>query len=191
MRLFGKQKTFYTRDRLQGPRYDIGAHSYGEPELLDFGQDCRLIMGKFCSIAARVTIILGGNHRSDWATTYPFPDLPETWPEARNISGHPADKGDIVIGHDVWLCYGATLLSGARVGDGAVIAAGAVVTGEIPPYAIAAGNPATTRKSRCRPELIPRLLRLAWWDWPEEKIRQNLPLLCSDRLEELLRRHGC
>lgn len=191
MRLFGGGRSFYTRDLFQGPQFEIGAYSYGSPEVLDFGQECRLIMGKFCSIAAKVTIILGGNHRTDWATTYPFPALRETWPEAGSITGHPASKGDIVIGNDVWLCYGATILSGARIGDGAVIAAGAVVDGEIPPYAIAAGNPASSRRSRCPVELVPRMLQLAWWDWPEEKIRANLPLLCSGHLDELLRRHGC
>ena len=141
-----------------------------------------LRIGAFCSLAD-ITIFLGGEHRVDWTTTYPFPEL---WDEAAEIRGHPATKGDVVIGNDVWIASGATILSGTRIGDGAVIGMGAVVSGAIEPYAVAAGNPARTVRKRFDDETIDRLLRVAWWDWPDDEIREALPLLLSPDIEQFL-----
>ncbi len=184
-----KKKQTLTRDRIIGQNYVIGDHTYGEPNLLQFDQTTRLVMGSFCSISDKVTIILGGNHRSDWITTYPFSAFTETWPEAAIIKGHPASKGDIIIGHDVWIGYGATILSGVTIGSGAVIGARAVISRDVVPYAVVAGNPAQEIKKRFDDTTISRLLQLAWWDWPEEKIRINLPFLCSNQIEQLLMNH--
>ena len=190
-----KKKQTQTRDHIIGPNYVIGDHTYGEPNILQFDQTTRLVMGSFCSISDQVTIILGGNHRSDWVTTYPFSAFTETWPEAATIKGHPASKGDIVIGHDVWIGYGArigygaTILSGVTIGSGAVIGARAVISRDVAPYAVMAGNPAQEIKKRFDDTTIVRLLQLAWWDWPEEKIRINLPFLCSNQIEQLLMNH--
>jgi len=184
-----KKKQTLTRDRILGPACSIGDHTYGEPTLLQFDQTTRLVMGRFCSISDQVTIILGGNHRTDWITTYPFPAFTETWPEAATIKGHPASKGDIVIGNDVWIGYGATILSGVTIGSGAVIGTRAVITSDVAPYAIVAGNPAREIKKRFDDTTISQLLQLAWWDWPEEKIRINLPLLCSSQIQQLLMNH--
>jgi len=184
-----KKKQTLTRDRIIGPNYVIGDHTYGEPTVRQFDQTTRLVMGRFCSISDQVTIILGGDHRSDWVTTYPFSAFTETWPEAATIKGHPASKGDIVIGHDVWIGYGATILSGVTIGSGAVIGARAVISRDVAPYAVMAGNPAQEVKKRFDETTIVRLLQLAWWDWPEEKIRTNLPLLCSSQIEQLLMNH--
>ena len=184
-----KKKETLTRDRITGPHYVIGDHTYGEPTIRQFDQTTRLVLGRFCSIAEQVTIILGGNHRSDWVTTYPFSAFTETWPEAAAIKGHPASKGDIIIGHDVWIGYGATILSGVTIGSGAVIGARAVISRDVAPYAVMAGNPAQEIKKRFDDTTIVRLLQLAWWDWPEEKIRINLPFLCSNQIEQLLMNH--
>lgn len=119
-------------------------------------------------------IFLGGEHRHDWVTTYPFSAL---WDQARSIPGHPRSKGDVIIGHDVWIGYGATILSGVNIGNGAVVGAKAVVTKDVPPYAIVAGNPARIVKFRFTPRQINRLLAIAWWDWPEGEIIAALPLL--------------
>ncbi|MCF8055740.1 MAG: CatB-related O-acetyltransferase [Desulfocapsa sp.] len=180
-----KNRSNLTRDHFNSPLLAIGEHTYGEPDILTFDTTTRLTIGRFCSISDKVTIILGGNHRQDWATTYPFPALPEEWPEALAISGHPASSGELVIGNDVWICYGATILSGITIGHGAVIGAESVVSKDVAPYSVVAGNPAKEIKKRFDDAMIAKLLQLAWWNWPEDKIRSNLNLLCSSRLEEL------
>lgn len=181
-----KKKETLTRDHIIGPNYVIGDHTYGEPTILQFDQTTRLVMGRFCSISDQVTLILGGNHRSDWITTYPFPAFKESWPEAAAIQGHPASKGDIIIGHDVWIGYGATILSGVTIGSGAVIGAQAVISCDVAPYAVMAGNPAREIKKRFDDTIIAQLLQLAWWNWPEERIRAKLSLLCSNQTHQLL-----
>jgi acetyltransferase-like isoleucine patch superfamily enzyme len=180
------KKDSLTRDRITGSHCVIGDHTYGEPTILQFDTTTRLLMGKFCSISDQVTIILGGNHRSDWITTYPFPAFHKSWPEAAAIKGHPASNGDIIIGNDVWIGYGATILSGVTIGSGAVIGAQAVISSDVPPYAVMGGNPAREIKKRFDDANIAQLLQLAWWDWPEEKIRAMLPLLCSTQINQLL-----
>jgi acetyltransferase-like isoleucine patch superfamily enzyme len=186
MRFPGRKKQRYTRDTLQGEQFTIGAYTYGEPDVRCFDECTRLVIGRYCSISDKVTILLGGNHRLDWATTYPFSAFPGEWPEAGAITGHPASKGDIVIGNDVWLGFGAVLLSGVNVGDGAVIAAGSIVSRDVAPYTVVAGNPALPVKKRFSDPVIAALLDLRWWDWPDEKIRENVHLLCSNDLEALL-----
>lgn len=180
-----KNKSPQMRDRFQNPLFTIGKHSYGEPTILTYDKITRLVIGRYSSFSDKVTILLGGNHRADWVTTYPFPAFSDVWPEADGITGHPASKGDITIGNDVWVGYGATILSGVTIGDGAVVGAMAVVSKDVPPYAVVAGNPAVELRKRFNDSLITRLLDIAWWNWPEDKIRENINLLCSDRVEEL------
>src|ERR1035437_8628156 len=98
-----KQVAFFTKDVLVGRGYKIGDYTYGSPTVLHWGEAVTLEIGKFCSIADDVTIFLGGNHRIDWVTTYPFNVLPQYFPTGKDISGHPASKGDIIIGNDVWI----------------------------------------------------------------------------------------
>lgn len=182
----------YTKNKLK--KYvssglaEIGDYSYGCPNILHYGEEARLIIGKYCSIASDVNIFLGGNHRSDWVTTYPFSamELYDIWPEAKNIKGHPATKGNVEIGNDVWIGHGAVILSGIKIGNGAIIAAGAVVTKNVRPYAIVAGNPAREVKMRFNDEIINKLLEIKWWNWSEEKIRKNLDILCSSNLDKLI-----
>jgi acetyltransferase-like isoleucine patch superfamily enzyme len=139
-------------------------------------------IGAFCSISDGVTIFLGGNHRTDWVTTYPFSVLRES---AKDLVGHPATKGDVVIGNDVWIAYGATILSGVEIGNGAVIGAQAVVTKSVLPYSIVAGNPARHIKFRFAEHEIEILQSLAWWDWPEDKLDKAMPLLLSENIAGL------
>ena len=146
-------------------------------------QTTQLEIGRFCSIADGVRILLGGEHRTDWVTTYPFPSI---FPERFSAEGHPASKGNIVIGNDVWLCAGSTILSGVTIGDGAVVGAGCVVTRDVEPYAIVAGNPARVVRFRFDPSIICRLEKLAWWNWPMSRIEELAPLLLSDRIEDFL-----
>jgi acetyltransferase-like isoleucine patch superfamily enzyme len=182
----------YTREILKGPQFDIGEYTYGTPVVFTYSyipRQGRLKIGKFCSIAAGVTIHLGGNHRTDIFTTYPFRAFLDAFPQATWLN--PADvdatsKGDVIIGNDVWIGYGATIMSGVKIGDGAVIAANAVVTSDVEPYAIVAGNPARMVKKRFDDETISKLLEIKWWDWPTEKINRNLEAICANDIAKLL-----
>lgn len=182
-------ENFYTNDRLaeyiKRGIAEIGDFSYGCPKILHWGEPARLRIGKFCSIAGEVKIFLGGNHRTDWITTYPFsgPKLSKVWLKGKHIEGHPATKGNVVIGNDVWVGYGAIILSGVKIGDGAVIGAEAVVAKDVRPYAIVAGNPAREIKRRFDDETIDQLLEKKWWDWPVDKIKKNISILCSPQVE--------
>ena len=180
---------FFTKDLLSShkhtKRFMIGDYSYGKPEVLTFNDNTSLVIGKFCSIAKDVTIILGGNHRADWVTTYPFSAIPEVFPEALHINGHPSTKGDVIIGNDVWIGYGSTIMSGITIGDGAIIGARSVVAKDIPPYSIAVGNPSRVVRYRFEREYIEHLLTVQWWNWDIEKIRENIRMLLSPEIMKL------
>jgi len=128
--------------------------------------------------------MLGGNHRTDWITTYPFTQI-NGW-NAEHIEGHPATKGDIVIGNDVYIGSGAWIMSGVTVGDGAAIGAMSVVTKDVEPYAIVVGNPAREANYRVGASCTNSL---KWWNWPEDKIRAALPILCSGDVPKLMEFH--
>lgn len=172
------------RDRLrdqyacfEGGKVEIGDFTYGFPIVRTWGETARLKIGKFCSIGGNVQILLGGNHHTDWLTTYPFNVLlKEQFP---NIDGGvAATKGDITIGNDVWIGNDVTILSGVTIGDGAVIANGAVVTRDIPPYCVAGGVPAHGKRPRM--DALPlEVHNVRWWDWPDEKLAEAIPILMS------------
>lgn len=165
----------------------FGEYSYAAPITPhNWGEDTYYTVGKFCSIAAHLSIILGGNHRVDWVSTYPFMAFTSAFPNAENIQGHPATKGNVIIGNDVWIGMNVTIMSGITIGDGAVIGTHSVVAKNVPAYAIVAGNPARIIRYRFDANTIDKLLKLRWWDWPIEKIRQNVHLLCSNNVKELI-----
>ncbi|MEP6574012.1 MAG: CatB-related O-acetyltransferase, partial [Gemmatimonadota bacterium] len=133
----------------------------------------RLIIGRFCSIAAQATFIMnGGNHPTHWLTTFPFPIFGHGWETARPASW--PTRGDTTVGNDVWIGYRATIMPGVTIGDGAIIATGSVVTKDVPPFAIVGGNPATIIRHRFDPATITRLLAIAWWNWDAERITRNV-----------------
>jgi virginiamycin A acetyltransferase len=151
-------------------------HSFDDPEAFsdnikyafDFIED-RLTIGKFCSIAHGANFVLnGGNHFADRLSTYPFPIFGEAF--GAPDPGPWPNKGGISIGHDVWIGWDATILPGVSIGHGAIIATKAVVAADVPPYAIVAGNPAKVVKYRLPEADIERMLDLAWWDWPVDRI---------------------
>ena len=147
----------------------------------------RLIIGKFCSIACGAKFLFNSaNHTLSSLSTYPFPLFFEEWGlEKRNVAESWDNKGDIVIGNDVWIGYEAVIMAGVTIGDGAIIGARAVVTKDVPPYTVAGGIPAKPIKKRYPEETIAALSELKWWDWPEERIAQNLHAIQAGKLNEL------
>ena len=180
----------YTKDLFHGDLFEIGEFTYGRPNVIQWDDSTRLHIGRFCSIADEVTIVLGGNHRTDWVTTYPFNVLSEPFPKACDIKGHPATKGDVWIGNDVWIGLGATILSGVHIGDGAVIGANTVVAKDVDPYAIVVGNPGRMVKKRFDDDTIKALSEIRWWEWNEERINEAMPLLCSPNIQVFIDCYG-
>ncbi len=168
--------------------YEMGEYSYGAPRVV-FPQG-RLKIGKFCSISWDVTIFLGGNHRWDWISTYPFPHSTGKFSNAHKVKDFFATGGDVTIGNDVWIGSNVIIMSGVTIGDGAVIGAGSVVADDVGPYVMVAGNPARPVRKRFDDEVIEKLLAVRWWDWPVAKIDENLEVLCSGDVERLLEIDG-
>jgi len=166
------------------PPYEIGRHTYGDPAIRTWKEGTRLKIGAFCSIAKGVQIFLGGEHRVDWVTTFPFTHL---WEAGKKYSGHPKTRGDVIIGNDVWLGTEVMIMSGVTIGDGAVVGAGSVVTRDIEPYAIYAGNPAQFVRKRFDDKIIKALLELKWWDLEDSEIEKLLSFMLSDDIEAFIR----
>ncbi len=163
--------------------YEVGEGSYGCPEVVFYDSGAELRIGKYCSIAPRVTILLGGEHHHDWVSNYPFS---LSFDEANNLTGYPYTKGEVLIGNDVWIGYDALILSGVTIGNGAVIAARSVVTKDVEPFAIVGGTPAKPIRFRFPDVTIEALQRIAWWNWPPSKIKAAWPLIQSPNIEEFI-----
>lgn len=147
----------------------------------------RLVIGKFCSIACGTKFLFNSaNHALDSLSTYTFPIFFEEWGlPVEDIPKAWDNKGDIVIGNDVWIGYEAVIMAGVTIGDGAIIGTRAVVTKDVPPYTIVGGVPAKPLRRRFDDETVKRLLALKWWDWPAEKIRRHVEDIRSGDLERL------
>lgn len=165
----------------------IGEHTYGCPQIVQHrGDTAKVHIGDFCSLASGIEIFVGGNHRMDWVSTYPFRAMFRM--EGAFQDGHPATKGDVVIGNDVWIARGTTILSGVKIGDGAVIGAQSLVVKDVPPYGIVGGNPAKLLRLRFEPEQVEALLRIEWWTWPLAKILDEVPALQSGDIDAFIER---
>jgi acetyltransferase-like isoleucine patch superfamily enzyme len=167
----------------------VGRHSYGTPTVYTYkGNNSRLRIGNFVSLTDGIQVLLGGNHPTNWVSTFPF--------RARFAmsgaygDGMPASKGDVVIEHDVWIGANSTILSGVTIGCGAIVASGSLVTGDVPPYAIVGGVSAKVIRYRFSRDVIEALLRLQWWNMTDEDLSSLIPLLSSDRVAEFLRACG-
>ena len=184
----GATHTVFIKNVISGSNIEAGDYSYYNDPVdadrfqekcvryhFDFMQD-RLVIGKFCAIATGVEFIMNGaNHSLDGPSTYPFAIFQNGWEKDFDPASFlKGSRGDTNIGNDVWIGTDATILPGVTVGDGAVIGAKTVVGSDVPPFAIAAGNPARIIKQRFDPETVAKLLEIAWWNWPAGKITRHL-----------------
>ena len=148
----------------------------------------RLIIGKFCSIACGAKFLFNSaNHAFRSLSNYTFPLFFEEWGlNKKNVASAWDNKGDIIIGNDVWIGYEAVIMAGVHIGDGAVIAARAVVTKDVPPYTIVGGTPARKIRMRFEEETIAKLQQIQWWNWPVEKIPRSLPYIMEGTVDRLI-----
>ena len=197
----GDKQTVYLNAVIKDPQIDVGDYTIyndfvANPLLFEKNNVLyhypihreKLIIGKFCSIACGTKFLFNcANHTLKSLSTYTFPLFYEEWElEKSNITTAWDNKGDIVIGNDVWIGYEAVIMAGVHIGDGAIIAACAVVTKDVPPYTIVGGTPAKEIRKRFDAEVIQQLLMLKWWDWSADNIRQCLPYIMEGKINELL-----
>lgn len=195
--------TVYLKNVITDPTIEVGDYTYYDDfvnDPRDFQKnnvlyhypECnpeRLIIGKFCSIGCGAKFIFNSaNHDLNSLCNFPFPVFFEEWelePDVKAISNAWENKGDIIIGNDVWIGYDAIIRAGVTIGDGAIIGTRALVTKDVEPYTIVGGIPAKPIRKRFGDETIAELERIRWWDWNEEKIRQNISVLQSGDLDAL------
>ena len=197
----GDQQTVYLNAVIKDPQIEVGDYTIyndfiADPSLFEKNNVLyhypihreKLIIGKFCSIACGTKFLFNcANHTLKSLSTYTFPLFYEEWElEKSNITTAWDNKGNIVIGNDVWIGYEAVIMAGVHIGDGAIIAARAVVTKDVPPYTIVGGTPAKEIRKRFDAEVIEQLLIQKWWDWSTDKIHQCLPYIAEGKLDELL-----
>lgn len=166
----------------------MGSYSYGQPDIVFQYSNAKLIVGKFCSLS-NPKIFLGGEHRPDWVTTYPFGHIHQNVFNTFDGVGHGLPKGDVVIGNDVWVGAYVTIMSGITIGDGAVIAANSHVVKNVEPYSVVGGNPARLIRYRFSHDQIDNLMKIRWWDWSTEKINENIPLMCDTNIDRFIEKH--
>lgn len=196
----GDRQTIYLKDVITNPDITVGDYTMyndftKDPVLFEknnvlyqypINHD-RLVIGKFCSIACGACFLFNSaNHTMRSLSTYPFPLFFEEWGlDSKDVTAAWENKGDIVVGNDVWIGYEAVVLAGVTIGDGAVIGTRAVVTKDVPPYTIVGGVPAQPIKKRFPDKAVADLLEIRWWDWPREKIARNLTAIQEGRTGEL------
>lgn len=198
----GDRQTVYLKSVVSNPNISVGEYTmYNDfvNDPVDFEKNNvlyhypvnndRLVIGKFCSIACGARFIFtSANHTMGSLSTYPFPLFYEEWDaKASEVTKAWDNKGDIIIGSDVWIGYEAVIMSGVHIGDGAVIGTRAVVTKDVEPYAIVGGVPAREIRKRFGTDIISQLEAIRWWDMPREEIAQLLPAIKSGNVQELLK----
>ena len=193
----GFPQVCYIRNTVTNPNIVIGEYTYyDDPEDSEnFERNVlyhfpfigdRLIIGKFCALARAVKFIMNGaNHLMSGFSTYPFQIFGNGWERIMPAPEALPFKGDTVLGNDVWIGYDALILPGVHIGHGAIVAARSVVTSDVPPYAIAGGNPAKALRTRFDEATVAALLEIAWWDWPIEKVTANLEKIVGGDIEAL------
>jgi len=165
----------------------MGNMSYYAPNVVKYeGDTGRVIIGNFASVAPDADFYVGGLHRTEWVSQFGMRtmlDLP-----GAHQDGFTHGRGDIVVGSDTWVTNGCTVMSGVTIGDGAVVGTKAVVAKDVRPYAIVVGNPAREIRRRFSDEQVDALLRIKWWDWPTEKVKHHIELICSPDIDAFIAR---
>ncbi|MET9859530.1 CatB-related O-acetyltransferase [Streptomyces smyrnaeus] len=199
------ERVVFLKPLISSSKIVVGEYSYyDDPDgatrfeyrnvLYAYGPE-KLIIGRYCAIAAETRFLMAGaEHPTMGVTTFPFTMFGGEWAERTLdiVTGMP-NRGDTVVGNDVWFGYRATVMPGVRIGDGAIVATGAVVTGDVPPYTIVGGNPARPIRQRFDDADIARLRRAAWWDWPVELVTEHARTLMAGSpadIERIATRHG-
>jgi virginiamycin A acetyltransferase len=194
----GQDRVVFLRPLVTSPTIEVGEYTYyDDPDdptafeskavLYAFGPE-RLVIGRYCAIAAGVRFLMpGANHAALGPSTYPFGVFGPPWDHTMDLVMSAASRGDTVVGHDVWLGYQALVMPGISIGHGAVVAAASVVTRDVPPYAVVAGNPARVIRMRYEQPDVDRLLHAAWWDWPPAVVTQHARTILSGTPAELER----
>ena len=195
--LNGYERLCFLKNLIKNPNISVGDFTYYDDfetvdnfeknvkYHFDFTGD-KLIVGKFCMIASGVEFIMNGaNHLVNAVSSYPFAVFGNAWEHAMEGKTYP-NRGDIIIGNDVWLGYQSTILSGVTVGHGSIVGAKSVVSKDVPPYSIVGGNPARIIRKRFDDATIEKLLSLAWWDWDLEKITAHVADLTSNDVSRLI-----
>ena len=187
------ERLCFLKNIITNPNIIVGDYTYFEnvynfeknvKYLFDFNGD-KLIIGKFCMIASDVTFIMNGaNHLTDAITPYPFAIFGNDWKQAMDGKTYP-NKGNTVVGNDVWIGYKATIMPGIKIGDGAIIATNATITKDVEPYTIVGGDPAKEIRKRFSKEKIKELLEIKWWDWDIERITKNVSNLTYNDIKKL------
>ncbi|MDR2842514.1 MAG: CatB-related O-acetyltransferase [Spirochaetaceae bacterium] len=172
---------------------EFGDFTYGLPFLdyIDYS-DIKVKIGRFCSIAKDVVIMMGGEHHSEWLSTYPFSQRLKNFEDLPD--GKKVAKGNVTIGNDVWLAGGVKILSGVSIGDGCVVGANSLVTKDLPEYTICGGVPAKVIRKRFSDEITAQLKKLQWWNWREEDLCGAIPILQTNDIEKLIaysQRNNC
>ena len=188
-------KSVITRDNIEVGDYTIYNDFYNDP--INFEKNNvlyqypvnndKLIIGKFCSIACKAKFLMtSGNHTMKSLATYTFPIFYEEWGlDVNKVTDAWDNKGDIVIGNDVWIGYDSIIMSGVKIGDGAIIGTRAIVTNDVPPYTIVGGVPAKVIKKRFSDNVILKLLNIKWWNWSYKKIQENIKYIQSGNINKL------
>jgi virginiamycin A acetyltransferase len=172
---------------------EVGKYTYGNEKIQKIFQnefpDVKVVLGKFCSIANNIRIYCGnGYHNSNHISTYPFGHV-HTEAFGNKNPNKGTTKGSVVIGNDVWIGDNVVIMSGVKIGDGAIIANNSHVIQDVQPYSIVGGNPAKLIKFRFEKYIISELMRISWWNWSEEKIKENQNILNSDNIEEFIKKN--
>ena len=193
----GQTRLAFLKNHITRPNIIVGDYTYYDDPAgvanfeanvlyhFDFIGD-KLIIGKFCAVGTGVKFIMnGGNHTIQGFSTYPFRIFGGAWEHNLPPDFSFPHRGDTVVGNDVWLGYGSLLMPGVKIGDGSIVASCAVVTKDVPPYAIVGGNPARVIRTRFDEQTIAALLQIRWWDWDAEKISRNVAAIIGGDIERL------
>lgn len=197
----GDKEIVYLKEVITDPNITVGEYTFyndfvNDPVMFEKNNVLyhypvnhdRLVIGKYCSLACGVRFLFNSaNHSMESLSTYPFPVFYEEWGfDPKNVASAWNNKGDIMIGNDVWIGYEAVIMAGVTIGDGAIIGSRALVTKDVPPYTIVGGIPAKPIRKRFSEQTITSLLELKWWDWSKERIAKNLKAIQSGCLEQLI-----